>query len=93
MRILTNRNFESNKFLEYLGLKERDYEAIEIDDNGFATWKAVEHTVLLKGDKLVINAIESCFPVDIDFINEKFQECGRTFDEHKIPHLKRYPYS
>lgn len=49
------------------------YEAIEINEHGFLMWRACERDM------------EAAFPVDADFVADKFRECGRDFDPSRLP--------
>lgn len=51
------------------------FEALTIDDRGIVRWV---------GDDEGMGASFS-FPVDLDFVKEKFAECGRDFDRSKMP--------
>lgn len=53
----------------------KSFEAIEKDDKGQFYWYAeeVNHTLDEKQT--------ACFPVDLDFVKDKFKECGREFSE------------
>ena len=53
---------------------EAGYEAIEWDvAHGQFFWYAEEP------------GITACFPCDLEFVEEKFIECGRKLDETKLP--------
>lgn len=65
-RIWTNRDFPNGK----------DYECIELDENGHYFWKAEE------------NGMYAQFPICHDSIQEIFKKQGRTF----IPDSKSHDY-
>lgn len=78
MRILTNRNFKNNKDVEY----------IEKNEYGFM-WKGSEfhitnlHRVELADGEWTYGysweETQFGFPVDEDFVKDKFTECGREY--------------
>jgi len=101
MRIWTNRNFpdfNENINGERLFIKNDSVEWLEFDkDSGIVFWKFNDYTNYIK-DMFVrhilniqgpIDTRNVCdggsFPVDIDFIKEKFKEAGRSFDKTKLP--------
>lgn len=64
-RILTNRNFPDGRSVEY----------IEKDECGQFYWRAVDYSLLEDFEHVA----ECCFPVDLQFVKEKFIECDRVY--------------
>lgn len=68
VRILTNRDFPN----------PLDFEFIEKDDSGQFFWRAGD-MMFLQGEEII--RTEACFPVDKEFVKEKFKELGREFKD------------
>lgn len=84
MRILTNRNF----------LNKGSYEAIDTNFEApdCYTWMS-EYKVeyMYHGSDCDASGKEMIgfsFPVDVEFVKDKFKEVGREFDENKLQDLK-----
>ena len=70
-RIFTNRNWPDSESVEL----------IEVDEErGQFFWRIVDR------DYYEGYWLEGCFPVDMQFVAEKFAEHGREFDRSKFPH-------
>jgi hypothetical protein len=68
---------------------KKSYEYIEIDSFGIIWWGAEDYISFA----LIYDSVGAKFPVDIDFVRDKFEEDNRILDETKLPeNVVKYPY-
>lgn len=82
MRILTNRNFSYAHPFEKIKCKSVEW--IDKNEHGFM-WGGEDYSdVRLADGEIEVHSVGFAFPVDLEFVKEKFIECGRVFDEARI---------